>query len=101
MYCQNCGNKINDNEDICLNCGVMVRKNNSYIDEDKPNIGLNILSFLIPLVGLILFVVFNNESPVKAKSCGKFALIGFCIPFVFLIISFIISLLTYTYITST
>ena len=35
------------------------------------------LSFFIPLVGLILFLVWNNESPRKAKACGKWALIGF------------------------
>lgn len=24
MYCSNCGNKLNDNDDVCLKCGVMV-----------------------------------------------------------------------------
>ena len=26
MYCINCGNKIDDNAYICVNCGVLVNK---------------------------------------------------------------------------
>ncbi len=39
--------------------------------------GWKVLSFFFPLVGLILFLVWNNEHPQKAKACGKWALIGF------------------------
>jgi uncharacterized membrane protein YvbJ len=44
---------------------------------DKSSIGFAILSFFIPLVGLILFLVWKKDTPMKAKSCGKGALIGF------------------------
>jgi len=35
MYCSNCGNKLNDNDDVCLKCGVMVNKgiHNIYIQQ--------------------------------------------------------------------
>lgn len=26
MYCTNCGEKLNDTQDICLNCGVYVKR---------------------------------------------------------------------------
>ena len=26
MYCINCGNKLDDKADVCLNCGVLVKK---------------------------------------------------------------------------
>lgn len=34
-FCQNCGNELNENQDICLKCGVKV-KNNSSSNSD-PN----------------------------------------------------------------
>ena len=34
-FCQNCGNELNENQDICLKCGVKV-KNNSSSNND-PN----------------------------------------------------------------
>ena len=47
--------------------------------EDKPSTGLNILAFLFPLVGLILFLCFQKTTPVRAKAIGKWALIGFIV----------------------
>jgi len=43
---------------------------------DAPSFGFAFLSFLFPLIGFILFRVWNNSSPQKAKSCGKGAYIG-------------------------
>ena len=39
--------------------------------------GMKVLSFLIPLVGLILFIVDKDKKPVAAKDELKFAAIGF------------------------
>ena len=25
-YCSNCGKKVNENQDVCLNCGVNLKK---------------------------------------------------------------------------
>ena len=47
---------------------------------DKPSVGLNILSFLFPLVGWILYFALNKTE--KAKSCSKWAWIGFVVGFV-------------------
>ena len=44
--------------------------------KDKASIGMKILSFLIPLVGLILFITKKKEQPGYAKGCGIAALIG-------------------------
>jgi hypothetical protein len=43
---------------------------------DAPSGGFAVLCFFIPLVGLILYLVWKDEYPLKAKSCGKGALIG-------------------------
>lgn len=42
--------------------------------EEKANVGLAILSFLIPIVGLVLYLTQKNEKPKTAKACGKAAL---------------------------
>lgn len=30
MYCRNCGKPMNDNQDICLNCGVKAKNGNKF-----------------------------------------------------------------------
>ena len=44
--------------------------------QDKASIGMKILSFLIPLVGIILFFTKKKEQPGYAKGCGIAAIIG-------------------------
>ncbi|MCI9641441.1 MAG: hypothetical protein HFJ98_01395 [Eubacterium sp.] len=44
------------------------------------------LSFFIPLVGLILYLTQKDQTPIKAKGCGKAALIGFILQIVFSIV---------------
>ena len=41
------------------------------------------VGFFIPIVGLILFLVWKNEMPVRAKSAGIGALIGVIVEIVF------------------
>jgi hypothetical protein len=41
---------------------------------DAPSFGFALLGFFIPVVGLILFLVWKDQSPLKAKSAGKGAL---------------------------
>lgn len=43
---------------------------------DAPNTGVAVLGFLIPVVGIILYFVWKDQTPLKAKSAGKGALIG-------------------------
>lgn len=44
---------------------------------DDQSMGLNILSFLLPIVGLILYFCNNNRYPKKAKGCLVYAACGF------------------------
>ena len=46
-------------------------------DKKKGSVGAGILSFFLPLIGLILFFVWKKNKPGKAKSAGIGALIGF------------------------
>jgi len=47
------------------------------MSEDQKSTGLNVISFLIPLVGLIVYLTQKDSYPIKAKSAGKSALWGF------------------------
>ena len=78
MFCKHCGAEIADEAVIFVKCGKPVAEMPGTVsaESDKPSTGLNILSFFIPLVGLILYLTQKNQYPVKAKAVGKWALIG-------------------------
>ena len=44
--------------------------------QDSGSAGWGVLGFFFPLVGLILFLVWQTELPNRARACGKGALIG-------------------------
>lgn len=56
--------------------------------DDAPSIGLTVLCFFIPLLGLILYLVWKDATPLKAKSCGKGALIGVIVYFLLVCLLF-------------
>lgn len=90
-YCTNCGNKLNENQAVCLNCGVLINNNknlNQNIETDNGGIGWSLLGFLIPIVGLILYLVWKDEKPITSKAAGKGALVSF-------IVSAVLSVLTF------
>lgn len=76
-YCATCGKEIVDQAVICPHCGAAV--SGSAHEVDVPSTGLNVLSFLLPIIGLILFIVYQGKTPNKAKAIGKWALIGFIV----------------------
>lgn len=78
-YCSHCGKEVLDEAVVCPNCGCSVSASH---EADIPSTGLNIISFLIPLVGLILYLVNKDKTPIKAAAIGKWALIGFVVSIV-------------------
>lgn len=76
MYCKNCGKNIDDSATYCINCGTRF-DNNINKTNDRSNFGFAILGFFIPIVGLILFLIYEGKKPKRAKSAGKGALVGF------------------------
>ena len=43
---------------------------------DVPSAGFNALAFFFPIVGLVLYLVWKDSTPKKAKAIGKWALIS-------------------------
>ena len=87
MYCKNCGRPVDDTSSYCNNCGARIdNKPNADVSEDNSNLGFAILGFFIPIVGLILFLIYEEKKPKRAKSAIKGALIGFITKIVLAII---------------
>jgi len=78
MYCKYCGKIIDDDSKYCVNCGNNMNNDNSgTVPVDAPSKGFAVLGFFIPIIGLILYLVYESKQPKRAKSAGKGALIGF------------------------
>ena len=87
LFCKNCGNKISEQEEICIHCGVRVRNS---VGEDKPNWGVNLITLCcVPLVGLIMYFVWKDEKPVAAKSALTFFLINIGLIILFYVVIFV------------
>lgn len=56
-----------------------------YSVQDAPSVGFAILSFCFPIVGLILYCVWREVLPKRARSAGMGGLIGFIIGIVLVI----------------
>ena len=101
MYCKNCGKEINDNAYVCPNCGVKVKdelaerreqQTAANLEADSGSkTGWGILSFFIPLVGLILFLMWKTDRPKTASVCGKCALAAVIVDVVVVILYVIIA----------
>ena len=74
-YCRNCGAPISDKAVICPRCGVAQSGSGEGLN-DSGSLGWGVLSFFLPIVGLILFLVWRQEKPKSARVSGIGALIG-------------------------
>lgn len=99
MRCNVCNNEISNEAKFCPICGSMVQVNtvnNNFVSsapivEEKANVGLAVLSFFIPLAGLILFLVKRKEEPKTAKACGISALVSWLIGILLVVLIFVLS----------
>ena len=100
-YCVNCGKELADNAAFCPECGSrqtaepVAVTSNTYEKPQAPadgsSFGFAVLGFLLPLVGLILYLVWKDSTPLKAKSAGKGALISVILSAVLYVVSFVLA----------
>ena len=82
-YCNHCGAEIEDEAVVCVKCGCKVAQNNKELENPKEATAVyGVLGFLIPVVGLILFLIWRNDYPRRSKTAGIAALISFILSFV-------------------
>lgn len=74
MKCNHCNADIEPGAQFCPSCGNKV--GNTNVDMEKLSFGMKILSFLIPIVGLIYYFMKKSEAPQKAKEALQYALAG-------------------------
>ena len=93
MYCTRCGKELEDDEKFCPNCGEPVRLENrtgytsmedyasdngyAYYEEDRASIGLCVVSFLFPFMGVIFYFMKRRMTPKKAKACLITGIVSF------------------------
>jgi hypothetical protein len=70
----------------CSNCGSKIDRVIAQHSDDAPSVAWATLCFCFPLLGLILFIIWKDQTPKKAKSCGKGALIGVIVVSIFFIL---------------
>lgn len=103
-YCRNCGETLYDRKDICSSCGFAPMSRDSFCPvcgvetengqrmctacqtefhrfkpvnvaiDDSPSFLFALIGFFVPIAGLIIFIVLNQDQPKKARSAGKGAL---------------------------
>jgi len=88
MFCKKCGKDVNDEAVVCVHCGCSLKEETSSSPQSTEGAGcfLSGLSFLIPLLGLILYLVWKDSKPQASKDAGKAALWGFIIGIIFAVI---------------
>jgi len=88
MNCTNCGKPISDQTVVCMACGVPtgITKQSKPESDDRDSFLIGAASFLLPIVGLILYLIWKDTRPISAKFVGKWAIIGFLLQVVFYIV---------------
>ena len=74
---------------VCPGCGCPVVGKalaNTTTAEDVANAGLNLLGFLVPIAGLIMYCTMIGKTPKKANQIGLFSLIGFVVNLILIIL---------------
>lgn len=89
-YCSKCGKEIMDDAMICPGCGCSQENKALQNQADSNSYGWALLGFCIPVVGLILYLVWKENTPLKAKAAGKGALVSVIVSVIFYVIYAII-----------
>lgn len=97
MYCRYCGKQIEEDARFCPYCGSAQQEERQApppqqrcVDpNDAPSGGFAVLGFFFPVVGLILFLVWQDTMPQRAKSCGKGALTAVIVSASLVLLTFI------------
>lgn len=96
MFCKRCGRQIPDNAIYCPYCGANQNVCNNDGNKnlaDEPNIWWAVLSFIIPVVGLVLWLVWQNDKPNQARMCrnGFFAFLALLAVYIIIVIVVILA----------
>lgn len=102
-YCVKCGKKLEDNVGFCPDCGQAVLgsvikeslsvSTNNLIAHDKPSNVVKWISFFFPIIGIILYVLWQGTTPKKARSALEGAMKGLLTCVILVIVFILISII--------
>lgn len=96
MYCPNCGRAVRDNENFCIRCGAPLVA--SRPDDGDTELCYAIAGGILPLLGFVLYFVYEAKRPRRAKAALNGALVGFgirvALSLIVRIINFMLGLLS-------
>lgn len=83
-YCRNCGNKLEEGQQVCLNCGVLIeenKKSTSSVTPGKSKIAAGILGIFLGALGVHNFYLGYTGKAVAqllitVLSCGIFSFVS-------------------------
>ena len=98
-FCTNCGNELDENADVCVKCGVYVKKsgagNTDSVEKSANNgfvLGLvSIVACIIPLFGYpvtICGIIFSSKG-MKSNTNKTKAIVGLVLSIIFLVVTLI------------
>ena len=88
MFCKYCGTKLKDDNADCPKCG---KNNRTEFNDDASDFKFALLGFLVPIAGLVLYLVWKKDFPERSSSCIKGTAAG-TLMYVFLPVILILSL---------
>lgn len=100
-YCNNCGSKLPENSNFCPNCGysfsnqVVISQNNVQRESAGSLAVVGIISFSIPIIGIILFYSYRKSNPQAARIANICTFANFILIVLILIILKIVSATVY------
>ena len=89
MYCQNCGKMQENGSAVCADCGAELIGKNDYGRNNKKSFWFALLSFLFPVAGFILYLVYEDRKPARARSL----IVGFIIGITVKLLLFVLLIL--------
>ena len=91
-YCTKCGKEIDQDAIVCPHCGCSVNQSNSNDSNSKGwwCLGFFTSLFFTPVIGLILWLVWKDSEPMKARQVGLGTLWSFLPAAIVVVITVII-----------
>lgn len=76
VYCRECGEPVSENALYCSNCGARQSETVEKKVDDDGSIIWFLIGLIIPIIGIVLWLVWMDSKPKCSKRAGMGALIG-------------------------
>lgn len=96
MFCTKCGAKLPKDSKYCVECGVSINEDSNKVSNNTsstPSFVWAIVGFLVPVAGLILFIMWKEDRPKDSKVAGISALVSTILYVIYMIIMVLVMVL--------